>query len=462
MPKVAVFGGSFNPPGQHHFLIVRELLERGGFNQVIVVPCGPRPDKLTTNDIDSVSRATMVDLTFRGLANVEVDLFDLENGTFTRTHQLDKRYGQRGDLWHVVGTDLISGGAVGQSQIQRVWKNGSEIWSSLQFLVLVRNGYKLNQADLPPRSQVQQLDLDGASSDIRTAAMNHRSLAGLVRPEVASYIERHELYRGSWPRRTTRLRLVQPQILVFHDQRNERAVEVAAALRRWESDDPNLVVAVGGDGTMLRAIHQHWQRHLPFIGINVGHRGFLLNNLEGDQLAEVVSQGLEVHRSPLLYVETVTNQGAEQRSLVANDAWVQCQPGTTGWLEVKIDGQVRLPRLVSDGVLVSTAAGSTAYARAMGATPIPVGTPELVLVGNNVLEPPNWRSAYLPLDSLIQIRSLDQARPTKRPILGFVDGLSLGEIRQLDIRASRIAAIELAFLPGYNLGHKLAEIQFPS
>ncbi len=52
------------------------------------MPCGPRPDKPTTNDVAPVARAAMVDMTFGDLAGVRVELFDLEQASFTRTHDL--------------------------------------------------------------------------------------------------------------------------------------------------------------------------------------------------------------------------------------------------------------------------------------------------------------------------------------------------------------------------------------
>src|SRR3982751_986338 len=115
---IAVYGGTFNPPGLHHRRIVQEL--RRHFDHVVVVPCGPRPDKPC--DVEPVFRAAMADLAFRGIDGVEVDLFDLEQATFTRTHELDRRYAHRGELWHVVGSDLITGGAWGDSFIHRSWE----------------------------------------------------------------------------------------------------------------------------------------------------------------------------------------------------------------------------------------------------------------------------------------------------------------------------------------------------
>ncbi|KAF0248952.1 MAG: inorganic polyphosphate/ATP-NAD kinase [bacterium] len=116
--SIAIFGGSFDPPGLHHHRIVEELAT--SFDQVIVVPCGPRPDKVTT--VDPVHRAAMVDATFRGMKNVEVELFDLENATFTRTHELEERFREQGDIWHVIGTEWVYGGSQGKSAIELFWE----------------------------------------------------------------------------------------------------------------------------------------------------------------------------------------------------------------------------------------------------------------------------------------------------------------------------------------------------
>ena len=111
--RIALFGGSFNPPGLHHCVIAEAL--SASFDRVIVVPCGPRSDKSATNLLPPVYRAAMADMAFGDMAKVEVDLFDLEQERFTRSHELDVRYRERGEVWHVVGVDLIKGGASGTS-----------------------------------------------------------------------------------------------------------------------------------------------------------------------------------------------------------------------------------------------------------------------------------------------------------------------------------------------------------
>jgi len=117
-----------------------------------------------------------------------------------------------------------------------------------------------------------------------------------------------------------------------------------------------------------------------------------------------------------------------------------------------------MTRVVADGMLVSTAAGSTSYARALGASPLPFNADLLTLAGSNVLKPEFWRPAVLPRDSVIRLRNLD---PTKRPLRGFIDGLAQGPVLEMTARVSATASVELLFAPEYDPVAKLAVTQFP-
>jgi len=147
-----------------------------------------------------------------------------------------------------------------------------------------------------------------------------------------------------------------------------------------------------------------------------------------------------------------------QGALAFNDCWVERATGQTAWIQVKVNDQERLAQLVADGALVSTAAGSTSYASAMGATPLPLNTPALLLVGSNVLKPTFWRPVVLPLASTVELTTLD---PIKRPLHGYVDGVSHGNVVNLRARVSNTAAVELVFAPQHDPAAKLAQIQFP-
>jgi NAD+ kinase len=451
--RLAIYGGSFNPPGRHHRDITEALARE--FDEVVIVPCGPRPDKPITNDVEPIFRAAMVDMTFRGLPRVRVELFDLESPTFTRTHELERIFSKRGEVWHVVGADLLKRGGKSGSFIHREWEQGKRLWKEARFAVLTRPGFRLDPGDLPPVHRVFEIRNENSSSLIRERVFQHKSIEGMVLPRVERYIASHKLYRGTKPPRSTTLQLDDPRIMVIADPNNPLAMKLAEKFPVLEPEDPNLIVVIGGDGTMLRSIREHWRLRLPFYGINAGHIGFLLNDR---QRTDFVRHCLVVQQLPLLRVETVNAYGEHHASLAFNDAWVERNTGQSAWIEVRVDGQVRVPRLVGDGALVATAAGSGSYARAMGATPLPFDTPAVMLVGSNVLKPAFWKPVVLPMDATIDFINLD---PQKRPLRAFLDGRPEDDVISMRVSVSNIAAVELAFDSDLNPAEKLAQIQFP-
>lgn len=460
-PRLAVYGGSFNPPGIHHRRLVERLV--GLFDRIVIRPCGLRRDKLTNNGVEPFHRATLTDLAFAGLSGVEVDHRDLEQDVFTPTWQLQEQYADQGDVWHVVGSDLIVGGAQGQAQIQH-WQRGDEVWRSLHFIVIERDGFPIESDDLPPHHQVIRPKFTGSSTDIRSRLFRFEPVASVVTPTVDAYIRRYGLYQGALPRSTPAITFGTPRISFVVDERNARAVTEADHLATITSVDdrhPDLIVVLGGDGTMLRAIRQHWRRRVPFLGLNYGTVGFLLNDLPRGLTPSMLGQPWLIRHAPLLYVETTDEDGQVHHDLGFNDAYVDAEAGSAAWIEVSVDDRVVIPRLVGDGALVATAAGSSAYARAMGATPIAIGTPSLVLAGSNVFLPAGWHHAQLDINSAIRLRNVD---PTpghgKRPLLGFIDGLPQGRVAEMTVRTSRVASVELAFQPDHDPRQKLTRLQF--
>ncbi len=423
---------------------------------MIVVPCGPRPDKPSTNEVDPIYRSAMVDMTFRGLEKVRVELFDLEQEVFSRTYQLIQKFEPLGEVWNVIGSDLIHGGKDGNSPIQKEWILGNELWKNAHFVVVPRPGISCDKKDLPPHHLLLDISEKGSSSDIREAIFHGKSLDNKLPLEVNRYIDRHGLYRGMQPNKTTRFRPDELKPWLIIDETNQAATKIAKKLGMNSSTEPNVIYVIGGDGAMLRAIRKHWRLRLPFYGINAGHLGFLLNEAPPSVLP---GHDLTIHQLPLLWVEMETTRGERHADVAFNDAWVERASGQTAWIQVSVNGKERLSKLLADAALVSTAAGSASYARAMGAQPLPVNTPALLLVGSNVLLPIGWKSAVLPLESEITFSGLD---PIKRPLNGYIDGVFQGNIQQMRARLSHTASVELVFDPAHDPAEKLARIQFPT
>lgn len=454
--RMALFGGSFNPPGLHH-LRIAEVLARE-FDEVRIVPCGPRPDKPEVNTVPSVFRAALCDLTFGCLKGAVVDLFDLEQDTFTRNYALEERYKAETEVWHVVGADWIEGGAQKRSAIHTGWEKGPELWECSRFAILTRAGHAIEPGDLPPNHVLIPLEIPGSSTLIRDSLLHRRAVDHLLTKKAHRYINRYGLYRGTNPATWSRGTLEDLKCMIQTDPRNGKSVNWEDRFTPHVSEDsPDFILTLGGDGAMLRCIREYWRRRLPFFGVNAGHVGFLMNAPE--QVFEQSFPPTDVifRQLPQIHIEMETEAGETIVDYAFNDAWVERSTSQSAWLEVKVNGIPRLPKLVSDGALVSTAAGSTAYARAMGASPLLADTPAWLLVGSNVLEPAHWKSALLSNDTSVEILNLEC---DKRPTTAYVDGVSRGAVRSIRARLSQAAAVELAFLANRDMAEKIAGIQF--
>lgn len=194
--KIVIFGGSFNPPGVHHREIAIALANQ--FDLVVVLPCGMRPDKASSLQITDQHRRAMVQQTFKNLDKVEVSFIDLEHGEYTRTYKLDKILQEIycADLWYAVGTDLIQGGATGDSEIQSKWFHGPELWTNLNYAVITRKDMPASPCDFPPKNTLVQFDALGSSSEIRKRFNQNKSIKDLVLPEIEQYIKSHNLYNN--------------------------------------------------------------------------------------------------------------------------------------------------------------------------------------------------------------------------------------------------------------------------
>ncbi len=454
--RVALFGGSFNPPGRHHRLIAERLSSM--FDEVRVIPCGPRPDKTVTNEIPPVYRATLADITFSGLPRVIVDLFDLEQESFTRSHQLETRFAGLGEIWHVVGTDLVAGGGKGESLIQRTWEKGRQLWSEARFAVLTRPGHEVAAADLPPQAEVIEFDAPGSSTEIRDRLGRAKPVQDLVMPRARAYLERYGLYRSPVPGTWSRGTLADKPFHLLVDEANPKAETLAAMLPAGvASEEAAFITTVGGDGAMLSGIREHWRLRLPFFGLNAGNLGFLMNAPQEVLGRPFPPVDVIFRQLPMLYLEITHADGRVSTTHGFNDAWLERASSQTAWLQVRVNDVVRIPKLVSDGALVATAAGSTAYARSMGAAPLLADTPAWLLVGSNVMEPATWRSALLSIDANVEMRAID---PGRRPVKAFVDGESHGLVHSIKARIARAASAELVFCADHDMAEKIAHIQF--
>lgn len=398
----------------------------------------------------------MVDLAFRDLPGVRVELADLDDATFTPHFSFDDLHADRGEVWHVISSEFVVHGRNGHSAIHTKWECGLDAWGSSRFVVLHPTSAPPDAADLPPVCSLLPVDGHVPTADIRLRVFQGGEAQPEVSAEVEEYIRRYRLFSGIPAPRETRVKLCDVRLKIVFDEMNPKARDMAERFRKLETSDPTHILVLGGDGTMLQAIRDHWRLRLPFIGLNAGTLGFLMNESLPDEL-----EGMEVrlYHMPMLRVDTETPDGRRLYSLAFGDAWMERNSGQAAWMRVDVDGRTQVPRVVGDGLLVATPSGSSAYARAMGATPVPLTAPVLTLAGSNVFRPRFWKPVTLPETAKVSLTSLDHSG--KRPIRGFIDGRPLGLVRAMHMRVSTIAAAEVAFTPEFDLSARLLRSMFP-
>jgi NAD+ kinase len=242
-----------------------------------------------------------------------------------------------------------------------------------------------------------------------------------------------------------------------HSPDAEKAV--AALTAKYGSTDPedaDVIVALGGDGFMLEAIHRNMALDVPIYGMNRGTVGFLLNEFNEKDLMQRVENAHEEKLRPL-HMRVTTDSGIQQDAYGFNEVSLLRQTRQAANLEVSIDGKVRIDRLICDGCLVATPAGSTAYNLSAHGPILPIGSGVLALTPISAFRPRRWQGAVLRQDAHIRLRVLDHY---KRPVSAVADAHEVRNVADVEIRVDPDKEVTLMFDPNHNLEERILNEQF--
>jgi NAD+ kinase len=242
----------------------------------------------------------------------------------------------------------------------------------------------------------------------------------------------------------------------------EASQEAAAELRKlyeWHPvEQAELIVALGGDGFMLRTLHAMLDRHriLPVFGVNLGTVGFLMNDWRPDLLELRLQHAKAITVLPLR-MDAVTVEGQRLSMPAINEVSLLRETRETAKIEVSVDGRVVLPELVCDGVLVASPAGSTAYNLSAQGPILPLESSLLALTPISPFRPRRWRGAILPNKNSISFRVLDAV---KRPVSAVADQREVRDVAQISIGIDRTSPLTLLFDPEHALDDRITMEQF--
>ena len=223
-------------------------------------------------------------------------------------------------------------------------------------------------------------------------------------------------------------------------------------------EEADVIVALGGDGFMLRAVHEFMDRKAPTFGMNRGTVGFLMNEFKLDGLMERLEAAEPIQLHPLR-MNATDIKGTEHEALAINEVSLLREVRSAAKVRISVDGIVRLDEMICDGVLVCTPAGSTAYNLSAGGPILPLGAGVLAITPISAFRPRRWRGAILPHDASVSIEILE---PEERPVSAVADYTEVREVVRISIHEDRSLAPVLLFDPEHNLEERVLKEQFQS
>ena len=213
----------------------------------------------------------------------------------------------------------------------------------------------------------------------------------------------------------------------------------------------NLVIVIGGDGFMLQTLKKNKNLKKKFYGINSGNYGFLMNKFSSKNIIKNLTKDHMISISPLeMIVKTKNNQ--IKKSLAINEVSVLRQSRQAASLFIKQGSKIIIKELVSDGVLISTPAGSTAYNLSVHGPILSLNSKKLSIAPISPFRPRRWKGKIVSDKSKIIITNLNSL---KRPISAVADNLEVRNAKLITVKTNNMIKFNLLYDKSRSLQKKI-------
>ncbi len=248
--------------------------------------------------------------------------------------------------------------------------------------------------------------------------------------------------------------------IAYFTSKKPRAQQALEDLKgRYGNVDPakaDAIVVIGGDGTMLRALHTHVNLDVPLFGMNLGTLGFLLNRAAMEDLPDRIKKATKFIIHPL-QMDAIDKNGTPHSEVAFNEVSLLRETHNSAKIRIHIDNKVRVPELVCDGVLVSTPVGSTAYNSSAGGPILPLDANVMPLTPISPFRPRRWSGALIHNKHEIRFEIL---KPVERMVSATADSKEVRDVREVVVREARNISKTLLFDPDYSLEERISREQF--
>ncbi len=212
----------------------------------------------------------------------------------------------------------------------------------------------------------------------------------------------------------------------------------------------NTVIVIGGDGFMLKTLKKNKNKDKKFYGINSGNYGFLMNKFSKKNLFNNIKKSKMISISPLQMI--VKNKTKFRKFLAINEVSILRQSRQAANLSIKLNSKFIMKKLVSDGVLISTPAGSTAYNLSVHGPILNLNSKKISIAPISAFRPRRWLGKIVSDKSLITITNLS---PLKRPVSAVADNIEIRNAKKIFITVQKKIKFNLLYDKNKSLQKKI-------
>ena len=212
----------------------------------------------------------------------------------------------------------------------------------------------------------------------------------------------------------------------------------------------NIIIVIGGDGFMLKTLKKNKKSKKSFYGINSGNYGFLMNKFSSKSLIKNIIKAKTINISPLEMLVTTNNK--TRKSIAINEVSILRQSRQAANLSIKNNSKNIIKKLVSDGVLVSTPAGSTAYNLSVHGPILSLNSKKISIAPISAFRPRRWSGKIVSDKSKVVITNLNSK---KRPISAVADNVEVRNAKKIIIKVQNRIKFSLLYDKNTSLQKKI-------
>jgi len=222
-------------------------------------------------------------------------------------------------------------------------------------------------------------------------------------------------------------------------------------LNKAEQIKSNIIIVVGGDGFMLQTLKKNKKSKRLFYGVNSGNYGFLMNKFSSKNFLKNLTKSKTVSISPL-EMTVKNNKNTTNKHIAINEVSILRQSRQAASLSIIQGSKQIIKELVSDGVLVSTPAGSTAYNLSVHGPILSLNSKKLSISPISPFRPRRWKGKIVSDRSRIIIRNLNSK---KRPISAVADNIEVRNAKNIIIKTNQKIKFNLLYDQNRSLQKKI-------